>query len=850
MKKILCCLFLSIAFVAPHLSADVKKLTRNERKERIKNLSDKYRQFLSDVEPILQPEELDTFLQLESDAQRDLYIDDFWRRRATANHVSVREAREQYYDRLQTAKEKYRSIASDRGKIYVLHGEPLQIKQYGGFTGCQLITQLEVWTYGYLPDVGHDVRLIFYQPRNGIDLRLWIPSSSSQNALVDVVSEQVMAEVGNVDANAIQRVFSIADAGVCRKARLTKLECECVDGGDILKLVQGAQITQSSWPNAFKPPTVNPEDVRRILHSVVLANPSAAKLPAEFSIAFPARQGSRTDAQMTILIPRSKLVMKEISGVKLYSLDVVGEVLKDEQIFENYRYHFDYPSESVSDPVAVVIDRFLHPAEYQSRIKITDINANSEAVIEKTIVVPEIALSAKSGVAAADDIDSPQTRLRIVPLPDDLLRGPQHIDTITSGDDIKAVEFYLDGTKIMTKRTQPFALDLDLGDVPQTRRIRAIALNAKGEFVAGDELMVNSGGGDFRVRIVSPRVAMQLSGPTRVQLSVTVPDGKKLEKVDLYLNETHLATLFAPPYVQTVTLPPQLAYLRAVATLSDIDQSPVEDVVMINTPQYMEEVSVHLVELPTTVTRDNRPVSDLPQSAFTILDDGKPVKLTKFEHVTDLPLSIGLAIDTSTSMQPRIAEAQKAGAQFLTSVMKKGDKAFLVAFDSQPHIIQRWSSNSAELTAGLAKLRTDESTALYDAIVTSLYNFVGAKGQKALVVITDGKDTSSKFTFDQAIEYARRAGLPVYVVGIGIGGADVDVRYRLGKFTAETGGSVYYIDQVTDLNRIYDAIQNELRSQYILGFYPAESAKRDTKWHSVTVQVSDGKAKTIRGYYP
>jgi Ca-activated chloride channel family protein len=259
---------------------------------------------------------------------------------------------------------------------------------------------------------------------------------------------------------------------------------------------------------------------------------------------------------------------------------------------------------------------------------------------------------------------------------------------------------------------------------------------------------------------------------------------------------------------------------------------------------------VHLVELPTTVTRDNRPVSDLPQSAFTVLDDGKPVKLSKFEHVTDLPLSIGLAIDTSTSMQPRIAEAQKAGAQFLTSVMKKGDKAFLVAFDSQPHIIQRWSSNCAELTAGLAKLRTDESTALYDAIVSSLYNFVGAKGQKALVVITDGKDTSSKFSFDQALEYARRAAVPVYAIGIGISAAEVDIRYRLGKFCTETGGNVYYIDQVTDLHRIYDDIQNELRSQYILGFYPAESAKRDTKWHAVTVQVSDGKAKTIRGYYP
>ncbi|MDQ6799341.1 MAG: VWA domain-containing protein [Acidobacteriota bacterium] len=849
MKKILCLLFLSLACVAPYISADTRKLSRSERKERIKNLSDKYRQFLTEVEPILQPEELDTFLQLESDAQRDIYIEDFWKRRAAAKGISVTEVREQYYGRLQTAKEKYRSVASDRGRIYVIHGEPLEIKSYGD-PACRLLQPLEVWTYGFLPELGHNTRLIFYMPRKGADYRLWLSRGTQSETLVELISNEVMALNNDDEAAAFQKVFGVSDIPACQIYGKSHLACDCVNGEEIQKEIFGGQLWQSSWNKAFSPPPVNPEDVRRILHSVVLANPSAAKLPAEFSVTFPAHQGSRTDAQMTILVPRSKLVMKEVGGVKLYSLDVIGEILKDEQIFERYRYHFDYPFESVGDPVAVVIDRFLQPAEYQSRIKITDINSNAEAVIEKTIVVPEMESRAQSTVAAADDIESPQTRLRIVPLPNDLLHGPQHIDTITTGDDIKAVEFYLDGAKIMTKRSPPFALDLDLGDVPQMRRIRAIALNAKGEFVAGDELVVNSGGGDFRVRIVSPRVAMRLSGPTRVQMAVTVPEGKKVEKLDLYLNETHFATLYEPPYVQTVNLPSQLAYLRAVATLADSDQALTEDVVMINTPQFVEEVSVHLVELPTTVTRDNRPVSDLPQSAFTVLDDGKPVKLAKFEHVTNLPLSIGLAIDTSTSMQPRMAEAQKAGAQFLTSVMKKGDKAFLVAFDSQPHIVQRWSSNGAELTASLAKLRTDESTALYDAIVSSLYNFVGAKGQKALVVITDGKDTSSKFSFDQALEYARRAAVPVYAIGIGISAAEVDVRYRLGKFCTETGGNVYYIDQVTDLHRIYDDIQNELRSQYILGFYPAETAKRDTKWHAVTVQVTGGKAKTIRGYYP
>ena len=131
-------------------------------------------------------------------------------------------------------------------------------------------------------------------------------------------------------------------------------------------------------------------------------------------------------------------------GVKLYSVDVVGEVLKEDQLFETYRYRFDYPYESASDPIAVVIDRFLRPAEYKSRIKLSDLNSSSEALIEKMIVVPDI--GSGSSAVAADNIESNQTKLRIVPLPDELLAGPQHIDTITSGDDIKAVESLLLGS--------------------------------------------------------------------------------------------------------------------------------------------------------------------------------------------------------------------------------------------------------------------------------------------------------------------------------------------------------------------------------------------------------------------
>jgi Ca-activated chloride channel family protein len=829
----------------------VRKLSRRERKDRIKNLSDKYRQFLNDVDPILNPAELDTFLILETDPQREIYITEFWRRRDVAHGTTNQAFREQYYERLETVKEQFTNASSDRGRIFLIHGQPDErIK-----IDCRLLQPAEIWKYAFINGMGHNVRFLFYKARNGIDFKLF--QAMNPDEVKELISQD---EIGtDVTGNgAAGRVFGPAGPSTT----MTNLELRCMNGDEFLRAMYQSQMNKYELLKVFEPPQVNEEDVHKILRSVVLATPNAPKLSNEVSVKFPAKQGSRTDAEITILVPRSQLTIKEVNNTKLYSLDVTGEVLKDDQLFENYRYRFDYPGDLTADKVAIVIDRFLRPADYLARVRVQDINSGAEAIVEKPITVPELfdtpeQQKAKESATTAlsqlkDDIESNTTRLRIVPLTDDLLSGIQHIETIAFGEDIKAVEFYLDGKKVMTKRQPPYTLDLDFGNVPQVRRVRAVALNGNNEPITGDELMLNTGNDPFRVRIISPRIAFKLHGRTRVEMSVNVPEGKKLDHVELFLNDTKMASLYGPPYVQTIDIPAQegVGYIRAVALLKEDPQPPVEDLVMINTPQFMEEVNVHLVELPTTVMRNGHPINDLAENAFKVIDEGKPVKVAKFEHVNNLPLSLGLAIDTSASMQPRMSEAQKAASQFFTNVMRKGDRAFLVSFDSQPQLIQRWSPRLADMNAGLAKLRAEESTSLYDAVVYSLYNFLGVKGQRALVLVTDGKDTSSKFSFDQAIEYSRRAAVPIYAIGIGIRMSEVDTRFKLSKFCSETGGNAYYIEQASELGRIYTDIQNELRSQYILGFYPPEGVKPGTKWRSVDVQVSDGKAKTIRGYYP
>ncbi len=826
---------LALLTAAPLLADEPKPLSRRERKDKVAELKDAYRQFLIEVEPIITTAERDTFLRLDTDPQRETFISDFWRRRDIAAGTTNDSYRKEYYVRLEVVKNDFGQISSDRGKMYLVHGEPAQIVTV---TNCTNVLQpVQVWGYPYLQGFGRDVLILFYIPRNQRDYKLWRPIHGT--GIDELRSGDLMRRSADGD-------------GVSSQAILR----DCRDGEFILAALNQMSQNESKILRIFEPPPMNEEDVDRILRSVVLTDPKAPKLTAQATVVYPSGDGTKTDAQIQIIVPRAQLKTTTAGTSSVYTIDVVGEVLRDEKMWERYRYRFDFPGDIQDENLPIVIDRMLRPATYKSRVKLTDPVTGAQIVLENDLVVPEVAKAQTAEGTTlktiAEDLQSTRATLKIMPINEGVVSGLQTINTMISGSGIKAVEFWLDGKKVATRRAPPYTLDLDFGTVPRARRIRVVALDAHDQLITGDEVVVNTGNDPFRVRIVSPRVAPKLSGPTRVEVEVRVPDGKQLGAVELYWNEQRVATMYDPPFVQTVHIPSKdgVGYLRAVAMLKEEGVDPSEDVVLVNAPDYMETVNVHLVELPTTVLRDGKPVQGLTETAFKVLDEGQPVKISKFEHVKDLSLSIGMAVDTSGSMEDKMAEARNAGAAFFQNVLRKTDKAFVVAFDSQPHLVQKWSNDMSQIHSGLAKLRPEQSTALFDAIVYSLYNFQGVKGQKALVLLTDGRDTASKFTFQQALEYAQRAAVPIYAIALGIRTADLDARSKLNKITAETGGSVYYIETADQLQKIYDDIQNELRSQYVLGFYPAPEVKAGSNWRQVTVQVAEGKAKTIRGYFP
>ncbi|HEU5162681.1 MAG TPA: VWA domain-containing protein [Thermoanaerobaculia bacterium] len=823
-----------------------RKLTRQERRERLKNLPEKYREFLREVEPIMLEEELATFLVLESDAQRDLYIQQFWTRRDPDPKTVYNEYRERYTADMEEAKKEFRNLNSDRARIFLVRGRPNDRIEIN----CErYLVPIEIWRWETEKQWGSDKWAVFYQPRvGGTDFRLWQPRGGSMADLEELLSFEG-------EQRGAQMAFQGQRGG-------RGIAVECMNGDVLLRALGWVQQNRIEVAKMFAPPEIEVEDVNKILRSVVIANPDAPKMEAAFEARFPGKRGARTAVELLSSVARSSLKAKDLEGQSYYNLDVTGEVLKNDQLFESFHYRYDFPADSTEGSVLVLIERFLRPADYKARLKIVDINSGAEAVIEKDLAVPYIKASEerRQSEAEADETVSRlhtefrtgESQIRIVPLEGEILTGLQQIETIVTGDKIKGVEFYLDDAKIMTKRRPPFTLELDFGEVPRQRRVKAIALDEKGEFLTGDEIALNVGSDPFRVWIQQPRVAFRARGNVRVEVDAQAPDGRKIDRVEVWLNETRLATLFEKPYVQTIKVPESLAvgYLRAVAYLDDATVQPAEDVVFLNSPDFLEEIDVHLVELPTTVLREGKPVHDLGEAAFRVLDEGAAVKIAKFEHVRNLPLSLGLAVDSSGSMEQKMEEAQKAGAQFLKNVLRPGDKAFVIAFDSQAYTVQKWSRSLADLHAGLSSLRAEETTALYDALVYSLYQFQGVKGQKALVVISDGKDTASKFEFEQALEYARRAAVPIYAIGIGIRGAELDVKYKLTQLAKETGGNTYYIEKASELSKIYADIENELRSQYVIGFYPPAGVKPGGDWREVTVEAQGGTAKTIRGYYP
>lgn len=445
----------------------------------------------------------------------------------------------------------------------------------------------------------------------------------------------------------------------------------------------------------------------------------------------------------------------------------------------------------------------------------------------------------------------------------EMVIGRTTFRTVLSEPGIAQVDFYLDGDKVVTRSSAPFTATIDLGPLPRTRLIKAVALDGTGLELARDEILVNGGGGVFRVRIVQPSAEMidrqTLIGPVDVEVSIEGPDHRAdIDRVEFYWKRELVATRYAAPFRQRIRISEDdsKGFVRVIAYLEDGNSS--EDVVFLNNPGTNERLQIDLVELYVVVTdRKGRPVKDLKRDQFNIRQEGQELEIVTFGDAGDLPLTVGLAIDSSASMFVKLGDVRVAAAQFLRGLTARRDRAFLVGFGDEPELFRRTTSNLGEVSAALDRLTPDGQTSIWKAVVYSLVQLQGVPGKKALIVYTDGADEDPDFSYRTCLRFARQVGVPIYFILtnneiVRTGGKGLNIRGFLGRLkglTEDVGGRVFLSRLGEDLEAVYREIDGELRSQYLLGFYTESQAGLQWKRLEVDALGPGHRARTIAGFY-
>ena len=269
-------------------------------------------------------------------------------------------------------------------------------------------------------------------------------------------------------------------------------------------------------------------------------------------------------------------------------------------------------------------------------------------------------------------------------------------------------------------------------------------------------------------------------------------------------------------------------------------------------------LDVTRVNMLFTVTdKKGRFITDLTKEDFQLSEDKKQQNINQFTAESDLPLRLGILVDTSNSIRDRFKFEQQAAVEFINSVVRpRQDKLMIVSFDTAAELVSDLSDNPEKLAKSIMDLRPGGGTALYDAIFYACRDKLALdqpkeKFRRAIVILSDGDDNQSRVTRDQALEMAQKADVVVYAISTNITRIDNDGDKVLRYLASETGGQAFFPFKVQDLSQSFENIANELRHQYNI-FYRPEPLVTDGLFHPVSLKVKTRKDLVVRarkGYY-
>ena len=270
---------------------------------------------------------------------------------------------------------------------------------------------------------------------------------------------------------------------------------------------------------------------------------------------------------------------------------------------------------------------------------------------------------------------------------------------------------------------------------------------------------------------------------------------------------------------------------------------------------------VELISLNVTaIDSQGRYVTDLTQDQFSVFEDGAKQELSYFNR-SNLPIALSLLIDSSASMEQRMENAQEAAIGFASKIRPQ-DLAQVVDFDSRVEIRQSFTNKLEELERAIRSTSSGGSTALHNAVYISLKELAKVKAKnpeeirrQAIIVLSDGEDTSSLVRFEEVLELAKRSETAIYTIGLQPRETTAlrgfrEAEFVLRQLAQETGGRAFFTQKVEELKDVYGQITDELSSQYSMG-YSSRNPRRDGAFRRLVVQVArpNTTTRTKRGYY-
>jgi Ca-activated chloride channel family protein len=319
------------------------------------------------------------------------------------------------------------------------------------------------------------------------------------------------------------------------------------------------------------------------------------------------------------------------------------------------------------------------------------------------------------------------------------------------------------------------------------------------------------------------------------------------QSLTLALAMTALSAYSPAQSAYASTAPTANSYTKA----SDVSDDP--QGAMITIHKRVDEVNVLFI----ATDKHGKFVRDLNQNDFTILDDHKPPQaIVNFRREVDLPLDLGLLIDISGSVNSRFDFEQTAATSFLQRTIRaRFDKAFIMGFNSHSQLVQDSTDNVQLLSAGVHKLHNGGGTALYDAIYRAckekfLKDHPDHPVRKAIIVVSDGEDNQSEVSRTQAIEMAQRAEVIVYAISTDDSGVVMRGDHVLEQIAEATGGRAFFPFKMKDITHSFAAIEDELRSQYVVSYRPADF-DADGRYRSIEISAlkKDLQVRSRKGYF-